>query len=63
MKFSQFSSILCDFPDFSGLVKIPWLFPDWKIPCHFPGFPVRVGTLIENDVIDNHLSFIPNFKQ
>ena len=23
------------FPDFSSLVKIPWLFPDWKMPSHF----------------------------
>ena len=33
------------FPDFSSLFKIPWLFPDWKMPSHFSRFPVRVGTL------------------
>ena len=25
-----------NFPDFSSLFKIPWLFPDWKITSHFP---------------------------
>ena len=26
------------FPDFSSLCKIPWLFPDWKMPSHFSRF-------------------------
>ena len=26
------------FPDFSSLFKIPWLFPDWKMPSHFSRF-------------------------
>ena len=51
--FPRFSSpsgnpapVFCEiFPDFSSLFKIPWLFPDWKMPSHFSSFPVRVGTL------------------
>ena len=31
------------FPDFSSLFKIPWLFPDWKMPSHFSRFSSLSG--------------------
>ena len=31
------------FPDFSSLFKVPRLFPDWKIPSHFPRFSSPSG--------------------
>ena len=31
------------FPDFSSLFKIPWLFPDWKMPSHFSRFSSPSG--------------------
>ena len=46
MKFPEYPVFCVTFPDFYSLFKIPWLFPDWKMPSHFPGFPVRVGTLL-----------------
>ena len=32
---SSFPVFCVIFPDFSSLLKIPWLFPDWKMPSHF----------------------------
>ena len=36
--FSDFPVFWVKFPDFSNLHKIPWLFPDWKMPSHFSRF-------------------------
>ena len=36
--FSFFPVFWVQFPDFSSLSKIPWLFPDWKMLSHFSRF-------------------------
>ena len=45
VKISWFSSIWGKFPDFCSLIKIPRLFPDWKMVSHFPRFSSPCGTM------------------
>ena len=35
------------FPDFSSLFKIPWLFPDWKMPSYFSRFSSPSGNHVD----------------
>ena len=45
LKFQYFPVFCVIFSDFSSPFKIPWLFPDWKMPSHFSRFSSPSGNL------------------